>query len=367
MAHIQKRNGKWQAAYRGPDKRERTKSFRVKADAERWLDTQGADIARGQWVDPSAGKVTFRAYAEQWRSVQVHRPTTAAQVETHLRRHVYPRIGDRPIGGILRSDVQSLVKVLNEGLAPATVEVMYAWVSSIFKSAAADRVIGESPCRGIKLPTVARTKVEPLPAESVARLVAAVPERYRALVILGAGTGVRISEALGLTIGRTDLLRKRVTIDQQLVGIEHGAPVLGPVKDRHNTPRAIPLPETVAQAVAEHIRLYGVRTPAEPGDLLFTDTDHAPVRRNRWSEIWRSAAGPVGLPKGIGFHALRHHYASTLIRAGESVKVVQERLGHTSATMTLDVYGHLFPDDEDRTRGAVDAVLGPALAAVRSA
>jgi integrase len=263
--------------------------------------------------------------------------------------------------------VQALVKVLNEKLAPATVEVVYAWVSSIFKSAAADRVIGESPCRGIKLPTVARTKVEPLPAETVARLVEALPERYRALVILGAGTGVRVSEALGLTIGRTDLLRKRVTIDQQLVGIEYAAPVFGPVKDRHNTPRTIPLPDVVAQALAEHIRLYGVRTPAEPGDLLFTDSDHAPIRRNRWSEIWRTVARPAGLAKGTGFHALRHHYASTLIRAGESVKVVQERLGHTSATMTLDVYGHLFPDDEDRTRGAVDAVLGPALAAVRSA
>jgi integrase len=214
---------------------------------------------------------------------------------------------------------------------------------------------------------VARTKVEPLPAQTVARLVEAVPERYRALVILGAGTGVRISEALGLTIGRTDLLRKRLTIDQQLIGIENGAPVLCPVKDRRNTPRTIPLPETVAQALAEHIRLYGVRTPAEPGDLLFTDSDHAPIRRNRWSEIWRTAARPVGLPKGTGYHALRHHYASTLIRAGESVKVVQERLGHTSATMTLDVYGHLFPDDEDRTRAAVDAALGPALAGVQSA
>ena len=218
MSYVTKRSGKWQATLRGPDGKERTKTFRIKADAERWLDTQGADIARGQWVDPSAGKVTFRAYAEQWRSVQVHRPSSAATVETYLRRHVYPRIGDRPIGGILRLDVQSLVSVLNQGLAPATVEVIYVWVSSIFKSAAADRIIGVSPCRGIKTPTVARTKVEPLAAEKVAQLVQAVPERYRALIVLGAGTGVRISEALGLTVDRTDLMRKKVTIDRQLVG-----------------------------------------------------------------------------------------------------------------------------------------------------
>ena len=226
MGHIQKRNGKWQAAYRGPDKRERTKTFRVKADAERWLDTQGADIARGQWIDPSAGKITFRDYAEQWRLAQVHRPSTASQVETHLRRHVYPRIGDRPIAVVLRSDIQSLVKTLASRLAPATVEVIYTWVSSIFKSAATDRIIGISPCRSIKLPAISRLKIEPLPVTAVADLVESVPGRFRSLVILGAGTGVRISEALGLTVGQVDLLRKKVLINHQLIGISDGKPEL---------------------------------------------------------------------------------------------------------------------------------------------
>jgi integrase len=80
--------------------------------------------------------------------------------------------------------------------------------------------------------------------------------------------------------------------------------------------------------------------------------------------MWRKAAGPIGIPKGDGFHLLRHHFASLLIRQGESIKTVPERLGHTSATMTLDVYGHLWPADEGRTRSAVDTVLGPAIAHV---
>ena len=64
-----------------------------------------------------------------------------------------------------------------------------------------------------------------------------------------------------------------------------------------------------------------------------------------------------GLPDGTGFHAIRHYYASLLIRHGESVKVVQSRLGHASAKETLDTYGHLWPDSDDRTRQAVDLVL----------
>ena len=66
----------------------------------------------------------------------------------------------------------------------------------------------------------------------------------------------------------------------------------------------------------------------------------------------------AGLPAGTGFHALRHYYASLLIRHGESVKTVQSRLGHASAVETLDTYSHLWPDSDDRTRDAIDSVLG---------
>jgi integrase len=74
--------------------------------------------------------------------------------------------------------------------------------------------------------------------------------------------------------------------------------------------------------------------------------------------VGRLAVGPLGISEGEGYHQLRHFYASTLIAAGESVKVVQEQLGHSSATITLDTYGHLFLESEDKTRAAVDAALG---------
>lgn len=72
--------------------------------------------------------------------------------------------------------------------------------------------------------------------------------------------------------------------------------------------------------------------------------------------IWQPALAAAGL-SGFGFHALRHFYASLLIRHGESVKTVQVRLGHATAAETLDTYSHLWPDSEDRTRDAVDGVL----------
>jgi integrase len=95
-----------------------------------------------------------------------------------------------------------------------------------------------------------------------------------------------------------------------------------------------------------------------PEGLLFTGPRGGPLRRTTFSDTWIAAAGPLGIPLGDGFHQLRHFYASVLIRHAQSVKVVQERLGHTSAQMTLDIYSHLWPEDEDRTRAAVDEVLG---------
>lgn len=78
-------------------------------------------------------------------------------------------------------------------------------------------------------------------------------------------------------------------------------------------------------------------------------TQHGePVQRSRFGEIWRDAVKTVGLPEGTRFHDLRHFFASTLIAAGLNVKEVQARLGHATASETLDVYSHLFPDQEDR-------------------
>lgn len=89
--------------------------------------------------------------------------------------------------------------------------------------------------------------------------------------------------------------------------------------------------------------------------------------RQMFGHKWRPSAKSAGLPTGTGFHELRHYYASVLTRHGESVKTVQARLGHASAVETLDTYSHLWPDSDDRTRDAIDSVLGSTADALRTA
>lgn len=135
--------------------------------------------------------------------------------------------------------------------------------------------------------------------------------------------------------------------------------MLGPLKTASSY-RTVPLPDVVSVALAEHVKRTGRRD-----GFVFATSAGLPVKRNTFGRTWRSAVERVGL-RGLRLHDLRHAYASALIAAGESVKVVQTRMGHASAVVTLDVYGHLFPDSDDRTRAAVDAYLGNPADSVRT-
>jgi integrase len=192
---------------------------------------------------------------------------------------------------------------------------------------------------------VTKTRVEPLSTEVVLALADAVPDRYRALVILAAGTGMRQGECFGLTMDRINFLRRVVHVDQQLVTVTGRAPFLALPKTAASV-RSIPLPAVVIDALAAHLAKY----PPTDGFVFTTETGR-PIHRTAFGKEWRKAA------PGVHFHELRHYYASLLIPHGESVKVVQSRLGHASASETSDTYSHLWPDSDDRTRTAVDSVF----------
>jgi integrase len=270
-----------------------------------------------------------------------------------MKHHILPTFSGHSLGDIRPTDVQSWVQRKSAELSPGTVGVIYRYLASIFRSAVEDGLIPKSPCRNIKLPKRERRQVVPPKTAQVQELIQIVPDRYRALVVLAASTGLRQGEAFGLTVEHIDFLRKRIEIVQQLVLIRGRGPTLGPPKTDAGY-RTVPLPDVALHALAAHIQAY----PPGPDGLVFTDEASQPLRRNRFGEVWRAARKKVHGLDSLGFHGLRHYYASLLIRHGESVKVVQSRLGHANASETLDTYSHLWPDSEDQTRAAVDSVLG---------
>ena len=188
--------------------------------------------------------------------------------------------------------------------------------------------------------------------QQVDALADACPERYGLLVRFLAYTGLRFGEAAALRVHRIDFLRRRVLVAESVTPVA-GRPVFGPTKGHQH--REVPLPRFLVEDLARQVAGKG------SDDLVFTGLRGQVLRPQGFQ---RAALGGAAERVGIaGFHPhqLRHTAASLAIASGADVKVVQQMLGHKSATMTLDQYGHLFGDRLDVVADAMDAARTEAL------
>lgn len=364
------RGKRWRVRWVDPETGQtRTESFGRRADADRHDANMHADISRGQYVDPRAGKLTVAEYAEQWRRSLLHRGSTAERTERVIRRHVVPVMGSLPLAQVRNSHLRGWVKDRSQHLAPSTLAVMFfGTLVPLFNSAVVDRRIGISPCTGVRLPEIPDAKYYIARPEQVHALAAALPERYRAIVWLAAGCGWRGGEIFGLERDGVDFDRREVHVRHQLTVISGRQPHLAPPKTKSSL-RTNELPAIVADALRWHLAEFPVRPEdiedetdprnrtTRPAHLLFTRGDRRPIHRADWSHIWRPAVQAAGLPDGYGLRDLRHYFATVLIFGGANVKSVQLAMGHTTPTITLNTYVGYWPDSIDQTRTLVDFAL----------
>lgn len=357
MANIQKRdNGKWRARYRDESGHEHAKHFDRKVDAQQWLDQVTAALVTGQYADPRRGRATFKGFYGQWSERQIWAPGTKLAMDLAAGSVTFE---DMPIARIRRSHVESWVKgMVARGLATGTVHTRFGNVRAAFRAAVADRVIGEDPCNGIVLPKRRRTETSmsiPTPTE-VGKLIKAADGPFRAFLGLCAFGGLRLGEASGLQIGDVDFLPRTLRVRRQVqrttgTGFEVRPPKYGSERD-------VFLASSLLDVVARHVELY--RPGAEAGDWLFVNAVGEPPHQNTVGHWWRQTKAASGV-SAFTLHDLRHFYASGLIAAGCDVVTVQHALGHASATTTLSTYAHLWPNAEDRTRAAAEAMLTAAM------
>lgn len=252
--------------------------------------------------------------------------------------------------------------------------VILANVSAIFGAAVDDDLIAKNPCKAgsVTRPSVLRRRVVPWPAEQVSAMHDALPERYRLVVTLGSGLGLRQGEIFGLSPTDFNFLAGTVEVQRQVRILAGNKLVFAPPKGRKT--RTVPLPSSVAAEVNSHLAQFApVRvslpwlTPenVEHVDLplvLSTRQDGALNRNYFNGTLWRSAQKRANVEptRDNGCHALRHWYASVLLDAGESIRAVSEYLGHSDPGFTLRTYTHLIPSSSERTRDAVDAAFAAA-------
>jgi len=336
-AHTQKRaNGKYRARYRDPSGRERSRTFDRVADARRFLEEVNAQLLRGEWVDPEDRNTTLAVYVERWLAVQPWRPSTTARTRSLLDNHILPTFGSRKLGSIRRSEIQGWLAGLE--LAPSTREGTFRLLASILKSATQDRLIHVSPAAGVRLPRREGVVVSPLTVAEVQVLADKITPALSAAVLVAAMTGLRQGELFGLTEDRVRWLERSLVIDRQLV-TETGRVGFGPTKTSRST-RTVPVTPRVMELLAEQVATFGTGV-----DGLVFHHDGRPWRRNQAGREMQRAGG-------TGWHPLRHHCASVLIKNGVGVTAVAAMLGHTPAEC-LATYAAWFPSEDDVLRTAM--------------
>jgi len=354
---------RYEVRLRGTDGAERSKSFRTRKDAESYERAQLTDKARGTWSDPRAGRVTLAEWVTEWQRTIVHlRPSSIRIYDTNLRLHVLPVLGAQPLGKIttpmLRGWLSDLMvkhvgRDLDRTLAPATVHQAYRALHVVLMSAVENGYVGRNPLDGVKPPKVEHEQMRFLTAEQVLALANAIDPGYRAFVLVASFCGLRAGELLGLRWCNVSLPDRRIHVSEQLDYANARGETTAPKSSAGR--RAVSMPHVVSKALAEHA--LGGYAGQRPDGFVFVSPAGGPVDLNNFRDrVWRPAIAKAGVAP-LRIHDMRHTCASLAIAAGADVKVVQNLLGHASAAMTLDRYGHLMPGRSEAVADRLDALV----------
>jgi integrase len=343
----------YRARYRDPEGVERCKTFDQRVDAETFLTTIEGSKLRGEWIDPRRARTSLEEWTEHWLQTTVHlKPKTRAGYESLLRIHILPAFGKTPLGAIEPDDVSSWVAEMSKrGLSASRIRQAYRVLSAVLKAAVVSRYIVTSPCIGVRLPRPPRREMHFLSAEQVEALAAATPKPFDVMLTVMAYGGLRWGEVTALRRARCDLLRSRIEVAESLAQVG-GEFHFGPTKTYET--RSVRLPAFLRDMMALHLA-DNVRQ--EPTALVFTQVDGSPLRHWWfWHRIWGPAVAASGVPTELRIHDLRHTCTALLIAQGAHPKAIQVHLGHSTIQVTMDRYGHLFPDEMDRLADGLDMV-----------
>ena len=231
-------NGRWRARWRTPTGASRSRTFKLKRDASACIDKIAEDKAKGAYVDPGAGKITFRAFTDEWRREVVDlRASTLARDLGYLDRYLLPTFGDLKLRDITTPMVRAWVAQMNSTgplpwwdvaedpkrkvrtLSPTTVGTALGLLKKILKVAEGDRRIASNPARDVARPSTDTPERRYLTFAEVLDLADAIDPRYRALVFVGCFGALRFGEIAGLRRSRVDVLRGTVEVAEKITEV----------------------------------------------------------------------------------------------------------------------------------------------------
>jgi integrase len=364
-------------------------------EAKRTLAKLRNEVYSGEWLDPTT--ITLGEFFGRWLPYKQGSvvPATFARYQSIASLH-FALIARMRLAKISEATIIHLeASEIAAGLSPATVRKHHWLLRQALGDAVAWRLISRNPAANLHPVAEQRSEIHVVaPADQLRLLSAAGGTRMYLPIVLDLGTGLRRGEMLGLQWGDVDLGRGKLAVQRALRFGADGRPEFGPCKTARSR-RVLSLPNSLTALLLDHrsrqANERAMSGSAWQGDLIFCGIYGAPWRLDSFATAFRrlreraaAAAGADASKEALElgateeqaeqaakaaaapllacrFHDLRHTHATELMRAGIHVKVVSERLGHSSVRVTLDRYSHVLPDMQDEAAAAADVLLAPLL------
>ena len=310
-------------------------------------------------------RLTVGTFLQRWLEDAAKpsvRRSTYHRYSDIVRRRIVPHIGGIPLSRLSPLHVQGMLSALErEGVSARGRQMVYDELHHALAQAVRWNMVPRNVCDAVTRPRAPRPTMQVLSPEEVkALLEAAREDRFQALYVLAVATGLREGELLGLQWDDIDLSGAILRVRRALHDLDGHLTLDEPKTAKSKRP--VNLPEVAVTALRDHRQR--MLAEGHPHGFVFCDTEGGPVRRpNLLRRSFLPLLKRAGLPR-IRFHDLRHTAATLLLLQGVHPKVVQERLGHSQISITLDTYSHVLPSMGREAAERLNAFFGTGAASV---
>ncbi|MFC2053502.1 tyrosine-type recombinase/integrase [Chloroflexota bacterium] len=358
-----RKDGRWvgQVTIEG---KQHYKYFKTQREARVWRNKILLQIDEG--LTFVGTQISLGEYLEFWLgSVKSSlRPNTMRQYTHLVNNHILPRLRHIKLKDLRPDRIQWLLNIkLQEGLSERTVELIYAVLRRSLNQGLQQGLIGRNPVLAVTKPKPKRKEMQTLTDTQVRTLLLNTKgTRFEVLYQLAVTTGLRKGEILGIRWSDLDWSKRRLHIQRQLLRIPNQGLIFSEPKSQTGR-RVVVLGAATLEKLHDHLNLQqrerilaGERW--KENDLIFPSTIGTPMEPRNLIRHFKKTLKESGLP-AIRFHDLRHTSATLQLQQGINPKIVQERLGHSSISLTLDTYSHVLPDMQNEVAETMDEILTP--------
>lgn len=319
------------------------------------LNRKVKELQRSPVASFTSAKLTLATYLEEWlKNIEANFQYKTYELYNGIvNHHISPHIGALMLSKVRVRDVNRLLESTLSGIGSRVRQQTYVVLHKAFENAIDENRISANPCRKKYKPKHTTAEHKHLSREEAQRLLeTAKTGDYHLLFYLALATGMRQGEIFGLRWDSVDLEHASIYVRATLTKDKEGNQILSPPKASRK--RRIDISQNLVSMMREH-----KKQQYPLGPWVFTDINGEPIQKDYFV---RNTFLPLLKKAGIGrirFYDLRHTSATLSLSNGDNVKIVAERLGHSSAKMTLDVYAHAVPTLQRESAERMDTLLIP--------